>query len=201
MRAARIVSSGKIEVVNEEIPQVEDSKVLVKLLKTVICGSDLPYFYENYDPDSYPLPSGCPGHECLGIVEESRCDEYEKGDFQLMSLRWVGLSDPDVFHYIFHSSSMPPNGANRGRYESAEVDRWIDASRVEADDAERARLYRNIQEKISDDCVYASLWWPDNVVVLREGFEGFEPLPGGHYTSLARVRRSAGDSVGGGDGK
>ena len=37
------------------------------------------------------------------------------------------------------------------------------------------------------DCVYVSLWWLDNVVVLRRGFGGYEPLPGGEYTSLAEV--------------
>ncbi len=113
--------------------------------------------------------------------------DVKKGNFQLMSLRWVGLSDPDVLHYIFHSESVPPNGANRGRYLNPELDRWLDGSRGEADMEKRAALYRSIQEKIAEDCVYASLWWPDNVVVLSERFTGYRPLPGGEYVSLAEV--------------
>ena len=35
--------------------------------------------------------------------------------------------------------------------------------------------------------MYTSLWWLDTVVVLRKGYRGFEALPGGEYTSLARV--------------
>ncbi len=81
MRAAKIVAPGKIEVVNEDIPAIEDDKVLIRLLKTVICGSDLPYFSVSYDPGSYPLPPGYPGHECLGIVEESKSNEYKEGDY------------------------------------------------------------------------------------------------------------------------
>jgi peptide/nickel transport system substrate-binding protein len=127
------------------------------------------------------------GVEVMSFEWGTFFSDVKKGDFQLMSLRWVGLSDPDVFHYIFHSTSMPPNGANRGRFESPEVDSWIDASRMEPDVAKRAELYRSIQERVSEELVYASLWWPDNVVVLRQGFEGFVPLPGGHYTSLAKV--------------
>lgn len=128
----------------------------------------------------------------VGIGVEVRSFEWgtffgdvKKGNFQMMSLRWVGLSDPDVFNYIFHTESIPPNGANRGRYRNAELDGWLDASRVEPDDEKRAALYRRVQEQVADDCVYASLWWPDNVLVLREGFEGYTPLPGGEYTSLA----------------
>ncbi len=81
MRSAKIVSPRTIEVVQEETPRVKDGKVLVKLLKTVICGSDLPYFNETYSADAYPLPSGCPGHECLGIVEESGSGMYKKDDY------------------------------------------------------------------------------------------------------------------------
>ena len=32
-----------------------------------------------------------------------------------------GLFDPDIFFYLFHSSSIPPAGANRGRFRDAEV--------------------------------------------------------------------------------
>jgi peptide/nickel transport system substrate-binding protein len=132
------------------------------------------------------------GVEVMSFEWGTFFSDVKKGDFQLMSLRWVGLSDPDVFHYIFHSSSVPPNGANRGRFESPDVDGWIEASRMEPDIEKRAGFYRSIQERVSEDCVYASLWWPDNVVVLREGFDGFAPLPGGQYTSLAQVTPAVG---------
>ncbi len=130
----------------------------------------------------------------VGIGIEVRSFEWgtffsdvKKGDFQLMSLRWIGITDPDVFHYLFHSRSVPPNGANRGRYRNPDVDRWIDESRREPDAQRRKALYARIQRAVAEDCVYTSLWWLDNVVVLRKGFRGFEPLPGGEYTSLARV--------------
>jgi peptide/nickel transport system substrate-binding protein len=131
----------------------------------------------------------------VGIGVEVRTFEWgtffgdvKAGNFQMMSLRWVGLSDPDVLHYLFHSSSVPPAGANRGRFRDAEVDGWIEASRLETDSEKRMELYRRIQERVAEKNVYVSLWWLDNVIVLREGFEGFEPYGGGEYTSLARVR-------------
>lgn len=132
----------------------------------------------------------------VGIGVEVRSFEWgtffsdvKKGNFQLMSLRWVGISDPDVLYYIFHSTSTPPGGANRGRYSNGEVDGWLDASRVEFDLEKRAELYRRVQEGVVRDMVYVSLWWPDNVIVLSESVEDFVPYPGGEYTSLANVER------------
>lgn len=80
MRSARIISPGKIEVLDEKMPPLDENRVLVRLLKTAICGSDLPYFARTYNPSSYPLPSGYPGHECIGVVEESRSQGYKPGD-------------------------------------------------------------------------------------------------------------------------
>ena len=80
MRAARIVSPKKIEVFKESIPGINDGRVLVRLLRAVICGSDLPYFSASYAASSYPFPFGYPGHECLGVVEKSGSSGFNKGD-------------------------------------------------------------------------------------------------------------------------
>ena len=131
----------------------------------------------------------------VGIRVERRSFEWgtfygdiKAGNFQLYSLRWVGITDPDQLHYIFHSTSVPPAGANRGRYTNAEVDRLLEVSRREADPAARRAELIAAQQLIAADCVYVSLWYPDDIFALAKRFEGFEPYPGGQYTSLKQVR-------------
>jgi len=131
----------------------------------------------------------------VGIRVERRSFEWgtfygdiKSGNFQLYSLRWVGITDPDQLHYIFHSASVPPAGANRGRYANAEVDRLLDASRSESDRAARRAELIAAQRLIAADCVYVSLWYPDDIFALARRFDGFEPYPGGQYTSLRQVR-------------
>lgn len=46
----------------------------------------------------------------------------QAGGFQLFLLSWVGIRLPDIFRSAFHSASVPPAGANRGRYASGEAD-------------------------------------------------------------------------------
>jgi peptide/nickel transport system substrate-binding protein len=116
-----------------------------------------------------------------------------KGNFQVYSLRWVGVVDPDIFYYLFHSSSVPPNGANRGRYRNAEMDRLLELSRRTIDQTQRRELYSRIQKTLAADAVYTSLWYRDNLVVIRKGFRGFHIYTGGEYKSLQDISWEATD--------
>ncbi len=37
-----------------------------------------------------------------------------KGNFQMFTLQWVGVTDPDILRRVFHSQQVPPVGFNRG---------------------------------------------------------------------------------------
>ena len=58
-------------------------------------------------------------------------NDIRTGNFELYSLTWVGLAEPDGLYNIFHSSAVPPDGANRVFYSNPLVDRLLDAGRVE----------------------------------------------------------------------
>ena len=80
MKSARIISPGRFEVFDEKTPSPGDGKLLVRLLRAAICGSDLPYFSRSFDSTKYPFPPGYPGHECMGVVEESHNGSFKPGD-------------------------------------------------------------------------------------------------------------------------
>ncbi len=80
MKAARIISPRKFEVFDEKEPDLPDGKVLVKLERAALCGSDYPYFQYDFNPASYPLPPGYPGHECCGVVYKSRSAQFREGE-------------------------------------------------------------------------------------------------------------------------
>ncbi len=115
--------------------------------------------------------------------------DIKAGRFQLFGLTWVGVRLPDIFRYAFHSTSVPPDGANRGRYQNPAVDTLIDAARSEPDLTRQALLYRQLQELLHRDLPYLPLWYEHQVLVMREGLTGYGLAPDGNYDGLAQVVR------------
>ncbi len=113
--------------------------------------------------------------------------DIKSGNFQLYSLNWVGVTDPDIYFEVFHSGNVPPNGANRGRYRNPELDRLVEAGRRTIDPDRRRRIYDRVQEIVAEDLPYVSLWYPDNVAVVNRRVRGWEVSPAGDFYPLAKV--------------
>jgi len=114
-------------------------------------------------------------------------DDVRRGNFELYSLAWVGVTDPDSYYRIFHSTMQPPLGANRGAYANAELDALLAAARGTDDREQRRRLYADVQRLVADDLPVIPLWWQQNVVVKQRALRGFEPAPDGDLRSLAHA--------------
>jgi len=112
-----------------------------------------------------------------------------KGNFQVYSLRWLGANnDPDVFNYVFHSKSTPPNGANRGHYSNPKVDQLIELARRELDLEKRQAAYHEIQHIVAEDLPYVSLFYMDNVCVYNKRIEGIRLYPAADLDFLKDIR-------------
>jgi peptide/nickel transport system substrate-binding protein len=128
----------------------------------------------------------------VGIVLDIRSFEFATffsdvthGAFQMYGLRWIGGNeDPDIFEHAFHSSQIPPNGANRDYYLNAELDHLIDQGRRETDPKLRKPLYDQVQQILARDLPYIDLWYLDNVVVHTRRVRNIQMNPAGNYDFL-----------------
>jgi peptide/nickel transport system substrate-binding protein len=111
--------------------------------------------------------------------------DVTKGNYELYSLRWTAVTDPDFLNRIFHSKEMPP-GRNRVFYANSKVDRLLEAGAQEPDPQKRQKLYFEVQEIVLHDLPYIPLWFPDNVAVLGASINGFVPHPTGSWENLLR---------------
>ena len=130
----------------------------------------------------------------VGIVVNIRSYDWgtfyadiKAGQFQLFSLSWVGVRNPDIFRYVFHSEAIPPKGANRGRFVDAVTDGLIEAAEAAGDMPKRAALYRDLQAHLWQQLPYVPLWYPDNVAVSRRGVRGYGLSISGDYDGLLSV--------------
>jgi len=117
--------------------------------------------------------------------------DVRRGDFELYSLAWVGVGDPDVYYRIFHSRMVPPEGSNRAAYANPRMDALLEAARATLDHGERVHLYAEVQRLAADDLPVVPLWWADNVVVHSRRLAGFVPAPDGDLRWLASAHLEA----------
>lgn len=86
MKAAQITQPNQLDIVDIPIPEPAENELLVKVMASGICGTDIHIFRGEYLGD-YPV---IPGHEFAGIVEAtgSAVTRFKPGD-------WVAI-EPNI---------------------------------------------------------------------------------------------------------
>lgn len=111
------------------------------------------------------------------------------GNFQMYSLSWVGVTEPDIYYDIFHSLQFPPEGRNRNRFSDPIMDQLTAAGRTTLDRKERIEIYWEAQKLAARELPYVSLWYEDNVVVRRRDVKGYTIYPNASFMGLINVYR------------
>ncbi len=114
-------------------------------------------------------------------------EDIQKGNFQIFSLRRLGVSDPDFYNVIFHSKSIPPEGQNRGFYQNPKVDQLIEQGRATFDRAKRKQAYEQVQTILADELPYLSLYNRVNIAVMRKNISGFQMYPSGFLLAVPQM--------------
>jgi peptide/nickel transport system substrate-binding protein len=116
--------------------------------------------------------------------------DIKSGRFQMYSLSWVGLNLPDIFRYVFHSSSTPPAGANRGHFEDVRTDELIELAESKTDLKEQAEIYHELQKWLHEKLPYIPLWYEDNLLARGKNITGYTLYPDGEYDGLITAKKS-----------
>ncbi|MDX1502029.1 MAG: ABC transporter substrate-binding protein [Thermoanaerobaculia bacterium] len=115
-------------------------------------------------------------------------DDVKRGNFQMFSLVWTGIVDPNIYALTLHSERVPPAGSNRGRYRNPAFDRLIEEGARRIDPAERRSFYLEAQEIFARDLPYLSLYIKATVGVMSAGLEGYANYTSGELYSVREMR-------------
>lgn len=118
--------------------------------------------------------------------------DIKAGNFQMYSLSWVGVKLPEIFRYAFHSAALPPAGANRGFFVSADADALIERAEAAAVLGDQLEPLQALQRHLLDELPYVPLWYEDHVFIARADIDGYRIAADGNYDSLVMVRRVSG---------
>jgi L-iditol 2-dehydrogenase len=79
MKAAVLEGLADINCREVATPEAEAGRVLVRMLMSSICGTDLHYVFHGWPRNNWPLPPGSPGHEGVGVVIDGGGTEFNAG--------------------------------------------------------------------------------------------------------------------------
>ncbi|WP_281685127.1 ABC transporter substrate-binding protein [Thalassobaculum salexigens] len=101
-----------------------------------------------------------------------------EGKADMAEMAWM-TNDPDTLPYLaLRTDAFPDKGGfNSGYYSNPKVDTLLEDARKATDQAERARLYKEMQEIVHEDAPWAFIAnWKQNAVTSTR-VEGFELQP------------------------
>jgi peptide/nickel transport system substrate-binding protein len=110
--------------------------------------------------------------------------DVTRGAFQMYSMRWVGIEQPDIFSLAYSTANFSPKGANRGHYSNAQLDTLLDDAAQSEDAARRRADYVEAQQILARDLPALNLWYRDTIVVHNKRLTHVVATPSGSYAFL-----------------
>ena len=112
------------------------------------------------------------------VDQATLISEALAGNFQGMGFRNHAASDPDAQYNWWHSGSP----VNFGRINDPEIDRLLDAGRVETDPAKRTQIYEDLTRRFGEELWNLWSWYTPWAVAAQPGVKGVlgDKLPDGH---------------------
>ncbi|MBZ4200461.1 MAG: ABC transporter substrate-binding protein [Methylotenera sp.] len=102
--------------------------------------------------------------------------EIKHGNFQLYGLTWVGVKTPAIYSQAFASSSVPPHGFNRGRYQDAVLDPLL----IKED-------WLAVTQRIHQQLPYIPLWYEGQFAAMGKSIQNYSPKADGNWDDLATI--------------
>jgi peptide/nickel transport system substrate-binding protein len=112
--------------------------------------------------------------------------DVKSGNYQMAIMRWVGLTDPDIYRLAFHSKEFPP-GRNRGFYSNPSLDKMLDDGIMIEDVQKRKVHYNNIQKIIFDEQIIIPLWYNALVDIVHKRIGGYVPPVSGDLSPIYEI--------------
>ena len=113
-------------------------------------------------------------------------EDVRTGKFDMAVMKWVGISDPDIYRTSLHSEMTPP-GRNRGYYNNKILDKLVDKAFIEPDEEIRKQLYLHAQKVVFHDLPTIPLWYEKQVAIIHKRVKNYTLPMSGDYSALLDV--------------
>ncbi len=111
--------------------------------------------------------------------------DVKSGNTDLYMLRWVGVTDPGIYYEVFHSAGKN----NRTNYRNSEVDKLLDLAQSTLNFSKRKAALDRVQEIVSRELPYISLWHNDNAAIFRKDISGVKLYATGSWRTFLELSK------------
>ena len=126
--------------------------------------------------------------ELQSLERQKLTQDMTEGNFQLYLNTLVGGNqNPDIFRLVYGSGAIPPNGQNRSRYVSPQVDKLLEEARTAT--RERSKeIFSQVQKILAEDLPQIYLWYPATVVIYRDRISNVKVDPSGDWSAIRKMK-------------
>ena len=103
------------------------------------------------------------------------------GDYDLNFFRYTYDSAIQVLKILYHSDTMPPNGANWAFYSNPQADEHFVNFRSATTPEERSAAIMGVQQVLLEDVAMVPIYSPLGIWAMRTWVQGFVPNPQAIY--------------------
>ena len=115
--------------------------------------------------------------------------DLSRGQFDLALMKWVGVTDPDIYGLAFHSSNLAPQGRNRSFYQNSKLDKLLDQGVKEVQLKKRKEIYNKVQEFVYKNMLVIPLWHPKDISVIKNSIKNYTLPLNGDFSTLHLVEK------------
>lgn len=126
--------------------------------------------------------------ELQSLERQKLTQDMTDGNFQLYYNVMVGGNQStDMFRFVYHSRSIPPNGQNRSRYNNPQMDKLLDDAQLETRERQQ-QIYSQVQKTLAEELPQIYLWYQAGVIVHSDRLSEFKPDPSGDWRVVSMVK-------------
>ncbi|MGI9548626.1 MAG: ABC transporter substrate-binding protein [Bdellovibrionales bacterium] len=115
--------------------------------------------------------------------------DLNRGHYQIALMKWVGITDPDIYRIAFHSENQAPQGRNRSFYSDKNMDQLLETGLKLKDQNKRKNIYNKIQRQIFKDIAIIPLWHDMEVSILKKNIKNYQLFMNGSLLALEQVSK------------
>lgn len=114
--------------------------------------------------------------------------DVKRGNFQLATMKWVPMVDPEIYKMAFHSSETPP-GRNRGYYLNPRLDKLTEEGQRTGSVSKRKEIFDEVQELVHSDLAIIPLWYEQQIAIAKKSVVNYHPNHTGDYWTLLEASK------------